>query len=364
MRLLDSEGWAVVVAEHGRSAMELMREGRDHFDCVVSDVNMPELDGFGLIEEIRSCDDDIPVLLMTGDPSLNGAVRAIEHGAVSYLAKPFDQEALASAVARAARQHGVTRMRRRAELIANEVELRSGERAEVAARFQLALEHAWIAFQPIVDLKHKRVFAYEALVRTEEESLRRPDVFIATAERLDRIPEFGRTVRGAVARAASNAPPGVKLFVNVHGLEFADDDLFLDHGPFASLAPSVVLELTERIGFDVVSSPARVATLRRIGYQIAVDDLGAGYSALGALATLEPDIVKLDMSLIRDLHQDAKKRRIVGAITTLVRELGGRVVAEGVETEPELDAARDAGIELVQGFLFARPTREFSTPAC
>jgi EAL domain-containing protein (putative c-di-GMP-specific phosphodiesterase class I) len=100
--------------------------------------------------------------------------------------------------------------------------------------------------------------------------------------------------------------------------------------------------------------------LRRRGYRIAVDDLGAGYAALGALATLEPEVVKLDMSLIRDIDAHATKRRVVGAITTLCRELGSRVVAEGVETLSELAAVRAVGIELIQGFLLARPTREIT----
>jgi EAL domain-containing protein (putative c-di-GMP-specific phosphodiesterase class I) len=102
--------------------------------------------------------------------------------------------------------------------------------------------------------------------------------------------------------------------------------------------------------------------LRQRGYRIAVDDLGAGYSALGALATLEPEVVKLDMSLVRDIDRHPTKRRVVGAIATLCRELGSRVVAEGVETQAELRTVRDAGIELIQGFLFARPTREITPP--
>ena len=82
---------------------------------------MPEMNGFELVKALRSKDDDLPVLLMTGDPSLDGAVRAIDYGAVSYIAKPFDHEALASQVARAARRHGVQRMRRRAESWARDI---------------------------------------------------------------------------------------------------------------------------------------------------------------------------------------------------------------------------------------------------
>jgi EAL domain-containing protein (putative c-di-GMP-specific phosphodiesterase class I) len=362
-RLLQSEGWVVVSAEHGRAAIEAMHDGREQFDCVVSDVNMPELDGFGLIKEIRHHDDDLPILLMTGDPSLDGAVRAIETGAVSYIAKPFDQETLASAVARAARRHGVARMRRRAESFARELlGPREGDRQEVEARFDRALASTWMAFQPIVDYRARKVFAYEALVRCEEPSMRRPDVLIATAERLDRIHDLGRAVRANIARAAATITSDALIFVNVHGLELTDEELFAERGPFAELAPRIVLEITERIGLDSVAGPSRVAMLRRLGYRIAVDDLGAGYAALGALATLEPDIVKLDMSLVRDIHRHNAKRRVVGAIATLVRELGGRTVAEGVETAAERDTLLDANIDLLQGYLIAKPARELPTP--
>ena len=99
--------------------------------------------------------------------------------------------------------------------------------------------------------------------------------------------------------------------------------------------------------------------LRKLGYRIAVDDLGAGYAALGALATLEPEIVKLDMSLVRDLDRHPTKRRVVGAIATLCRELGSRVVAEGVETAGASSrVVTEVGIDLFQGYLLARPTRE------
>jgi EAL domain-containing protein (putative c-di-GMP-specific phosphodiesterase class I) len=219
-----------------------------------------------------------------------------------------------------------------------------------------------MAFQPIVDVTKNRTFAYEALIRTEEETMQRADVLIAAAERLGRIHDLGRTVRGLVARAASSVPDDVLIFVNVHGLELTDEDLFSDSCALAPIAPRVVLEITERIGLDTVAGPARVAMLRKRGYRVAVDDLGAGYAALGALATLEPEIVKLDMSLVRDVDRHPTKRRVVGAIATLCRELGSRVVAEGVETQAELRTVRDAGVELIQGYLLARPTREIVVP--
>jgi EAL domain-containing protein (putative c-di-GMP-specific phosphodiesterase class I)/CheY-like chemotaxis protein len=359
-RILSHEGWQVTTCESGRHAVQEAEAASVPFDCVLSDVNMPEMDGFELVRTLREKDDDLPVLLMTGDPSLDGAVRAIEHGAVSYIAKPFDHEALASQVARAARRHGVQRMRRRAESWARELFGEAPrEIGSLESRFANALARSWMAFQPIVDVANQTIFAYEALLRTDEESLRRPDIFISTAERLDKIQLLGRTVRDAVARAAPQLPEGVNVFVNVHGLELNDEELFSAQSALASFAPRVVLEITERTGIDPAAGATRVAMLRRLGYRIAVDDLGAGYAALGALATLEPDIVKLDMSLIRDLDQHPKKRRIVAAIASLCRELGGRVVAEGVETPAEKAACLDAGIELIQGYLYARPARGF-----
>lgn len=357
-RVLGGEGWQVTLAEHGRAAVIALDDNQVPFDCVLSDVNMPELDGYGLAAELRRRDEDLPILLMTGDPSLDGAVKAMEHGAISYITKPFQHESLAAAVARAARRHGVARMRRRAESIANAIY--APEKDELEQRFARALERSWMAFQPIAEMSQRRVFAYEALLRTDEDTLRRPDIFIATAERLGKVHQLGRVVRAAVAKAAAQAPADALLFVNLHGLELDDEELFAPESPLSRLAPRVVLEITERTGLDPAAGPARVAMLRKLGYRIAVDDLGAGYAALGALASLEPEIVKLDMSLIRDIDRQPTKRRVVAAIATLCRELGGRVVAEGVETASERQVVMDAGIDLIQGYLLATPIRGFA----
>jgi EAL domain-containing protein (putative c-di-GMP-specific phosphodiesterase class I)/CheY-like chemotaxis protein len=362
-RVLVAEGWAVTLADNGKSAVDELGQTRTPFDCVLSDVNMPGLDGYQLVQAVRAHDDDIPVLLMTGDPTLNGAVRAIDYGAVSYTTKPFSStEALAAAVARAARRHGVSRMRRQAE--SYQLALNGGSMhtdvADIEQRFMRAIETSWMAFQPIVDMRAMKVFAYEALLRTDEPSLRRPDIFIATAERLDKVHLLGRTVRRHVRQAAIDSPDDALLFVNVHGLELTDEQLFSSEHGLGPIAKKVVLEITERTGLDAAAGPTRVAMLRKLGYRVAVDDLGAGYAALGALATLEPEIVKLDMSLVRDIEQHPVKQRVVASIANLCRELGSRVVAEGVETPAELDACLNAGIDLIQGYLIAKPARGFT----
>ena len=121
-----------------------------------------------------------------------------------------------------------------------------------------------------------------------------------------------------------------------------------------------MLEITERSSLDRVPDVrSRIASLRAIGYRIAVDDLGAGYAGLTSFALLEPDFVKLDMSLIRGVDSNSTKQKVVKSMTTLCREMGMLVVAEGVETASECQTLVDLDCDLLQGFLFARPGKPF-----
>ena len=100
----------------------------------------------------------------------------------------------------------------------------------------------------------------------------------------------------------------------------------------------------------------RVASeLRARGYRIAVDDLGAGYSGLNNLATLRPEFVKIDMSLIRDIHKDQRKLNLVQSLVDFANKANMLIVAEGVETEEEAAAATSAGCHMLQGYLLGRP---------
>jgi EAL domain-containing protein (putative c-di-GMP-specific phosphodiesterase class I) len=104
---------------------------------------------------------------------------------------------------------------------------------------------------------------------------------------------------------------------------------------------------------------ARIAALREIGFRIAVDDLGAGYAGLTSFALLEPEIVKLDMTLVRDVHQSATKRKLIRSMAELCKDMGMLVVAEGVETVEERDCLVELGCDLLQGYYFAKPGKPF-----
>ncbi|MBL8786790.1 MAG: EAL domain-containing protein, partial [Deltaproteobacteria bacterium] len=106
----------------------------------------------------------------------------------------------------------------------------------------------------------------------------------------------------------------------------------------------------------------RVSSLRRMGFRLAVDDLGAGYAGLSSLAWIEPEVLKLDMSLVRDIHTEATKQRLAGSMLKLARDMGILAVAEGVETAAERDTLASLGADLIQGYLVARPSPTLDTP--
>ena len=118
----------------------------------------------------------------------------------------------------------------------------------------------------------------------------------------------------------------------------------------------MVLEITERAALDRIHElQSRVTRLRALGYRIAIDDLGAGYAGLTSFAQLEPEVVKVDMSLMRGIDSSPMKQKLVRSIVALCTELGIQLVAEGIETPAERDALISLGGDLCQGYLFARP---------
>ena len=146
-------------------------------------------------------------------------------------------------------------------------------------------------------------------------------------------------------------------------MELDDDTLFQAGSPLSRHAKSVVLEITERAPIERIRDVgSRVAQLRALGYRIAVDDLGAGYAGLASFAHLEPEVVKVDMSLVRNLDRSATKQKLLGSIITLCRDLSIQIIAEGIETVQERDTLIRLGGDLCQGYLFARPGRPFPTP--
>ncbi len=350
----------VVTCAHGREAVALVPQGG--FSAVISDVKMPGMTGIELLRAIREHDEDLPVLLVTGQPSWEGAAEAIEYGVFRYLPKPFDLDGLRETVMQATQLYRLARLKREALSIGGIAG--PADRAGLEASFSRALASFGMAFQPIVSLSTKSIFGYEALLRSAEPTLPTPADVLDAAERLGATRKLGRALRAFAAHRRGQMNQDWLLFVNLHPSDLLDPELTDPRSPLMAAADHVVLEITERAplsGLEEVRE--RVRELRRFGFRIAVDDLGAGYAGLTSFATLDPDIVKVDMNLVRGIEGSAIKRKLVGSVAGLCREMEMLLVAEGVETTAERDVLADLGCDLFQGFLFARPASAFFQPA-
>jgi EAL domain-containing protein (putative c-di-GMP-specific phosphodiesterase class I)/CheY-like chemotaxis protein len=357
-RVLEAAGYEVTVANNGSAAVEIiMSRG---FDVVVSDVHMTGMTGVELLSVVRAYDLDVPVILMTGDPTVETAMEAVSLGAVEYLRKPITSEALVKSVEHASRLHRMAHIKRDALRLSGEGDEQTGDRAGLQTRFERALESMWMAFQPIVDSGHRRVFGYEALMRTREACFPHPGAVLEAAERLGRLTDLGARVRAQCVEAFERAPRDTLLFINVHPHDLLDKELYDADAPLTRIAHRVVLEITERSAIsDVKDIQARVAVLRYHGFRIAIDDLGAGYAGLSSFVALAPEIVKLDMSLVRGVDSSEIRQRLIGSMVLLCSEMGIRAVAEGVETSGESECVRRLGCDLLQGYLFAKPGPPF-----
>jgi EAL domain-containing protein (putative c-di-GMP-specific phosphodiesterase class I)/CheY-like chemotaxis protein len=357
-RVLVGAGYEVITVSDGPSAIDALQQ--HDFDVILSDIHMPGMSGVDLLRSVREHDLDVPVVLMTADPQLQTATEAVELGALQYLVKPIPVEVLVKSMERASKLRRMARIKRETLRALGHQDAIASDRSALRASFDRVLETMWVAFQPIVGSEGGRMFGYEALLRSDEPTLPHPGAVLNAAERLDRLPELGRRVRHLVADAFEVLPNDALLFVNLHAQDLLDPLLIAPDVPLSKIAPRVVLEVTERAPIDDIKDVrSRVGALRAMGFRIAVDDLGAGYAGLTSFALLEPDFVKFDMSLVRDVHSSPIRQKLIGSMTTLCREMGMRVVAEGIETIEERDAVMQLGCDLLQGYLLGRPGRPF-----
>lgn len=327
------------------------------FDAVVSDIHVGGLGGIDLLRYAREHDGDIPVLLMTGAPDVETAAAAVEHGAFQYLLKPMADNRLVEAVEKAVRTCRAARAKSEALQALQELETVETTARFDRSRWDNALKTLWMAYQPIV-LPSGKLYAYEALVRSDEPTMRGAGDILDMAEALDGLTPLGRAIRTRVGQFAAATAGRNYIFVNLHADDLLDETLTAREEALAQVAPAVVLEITERAALhDIEEAKIKMAELRSMGFRIALDDLGAGYAGLTSFAHLRPEVVKLDMALVRDIDKDAVKRKLVKSVTEVSRDIGTLVVGEGVETEAERDTLINLGCHLLQGYLFGKPQR-------
>jgi len=216
------------------------------------------------------------------------------------------------------------------------------------------------AYQPIVRSGSMDVFGYEALCRPQHPEFRTPDILIRTAEEAGKTWQLGRVLRRGAMEPVSDLPGDALMFINVHPHEVEDPEFLKIEEYLRPWADRIAFEITERSAIrDYSRFVAALRTLRDNGFRIVIDDLGSGYASLNSLVIVEPDFVKIDMSLIRGIENNERKALLLRKLLEFAANVGIEVIAEGIETEAERDTVQDLGCRLMQGFLFGRPSEPF-----
>jgi len=219
---------------------------------------------------------------------------------------------------------------------------------------------------PIFDLNDFSVLGYEALSRGPEDSeFERPDKLFHVAYDADLVLRLERLCRKKAIEAAATLPAGRLMFINIEPDAVADPELreimtttLLSQ---SNITPDrIVLEITERAAItDFSAFRSTLEYVRALGFRVAVDDAGAGYSSLQCLAEVHPEWLKIDISLIRNVDTDEIRAQLVASLVSFARNIGVNLIAEGIETRAELNKLRELGVSYGQGFLFTMPVAPF-----
>ncbi|MDH5490384.1 MAG: EAL domain-containing protein [Myxococcales bacterium] len=345
-RVLCAAGYEVRLACDGDAALAALEDAS--VDLVLSDLHMPSLGGLSLLKALRERDEDAPVVLMTGSPSSETVAEAMDAGAAGYLLKPVAQAELLDAIGRALLEHGEER-----------------EAKQIVARihqdehlFEAALEKLYPVYQPIVSWSERRIVGYEAFAHSAEPALSGPWVLLAAATSLDRVGDLRRVIRTLAPMPFLREPLRPPLFLTLHEEDLREDGLLDPRSPLALMADRVVLEITPtQCDARSIRSLGGIGQLQRMGFGVAIDELGAGYAGLEELASLRPSLVKLDPALVRDVHRSETAQRLIRSLVEVYEPLDLEVVGQGIECAEELHALVALGCDRLQGDLLSPPRR-------
>jgi EAL domain-containing protein (putative c-di-GMP-specific phosphodiesterase class I) len=345
--------FTVLVANSGAEALAQLAS--NSIDVVVSDERMPGMSGSELLSRVRKEYPDTMRLILSGQADLKDVVRAINGGGIyRFLLKPCNPMDLAASISEAL--DALENRRRYQRWQAENIELTDNSDATL----DRALDSISMAFQPIYCNAGEDIYAYEALVRPRDPEVSDPGKLFGLADAVKRVPDVDYAIRKAILGRLSDLPKEASLFFNLHPDSLMDERILSGDDVLAAHAERVVIEITESSPLhDTDTVVSRIGRLRELGYRIALDDLGAGYAGLSSFALLSPDVVKFDMELIRGIHKDNTRSRLVESMAALCKEMDILTIAEGIESEDEMRCALKLGCDLIQGYHLARPSTSF-----
>lgn len=360
--LADDGRFEVVgTAAEADSAIEIGQAAQPALALV--DVKMPGGGGPRIARELRERSPATRVVALSSYDDRRAIMEMFRAGAVSYLVKGEATNAeIVSTLLRVA-EGELALPNTVADQLLDELSMQLErshrdvrQRGVVEARLRnvLATGAVDMAYQPIVGLAEGRMVGVEALARFATKPPRTPDRWFREAASVGLGLELellaARSALGALDELETNVYLGLNVSPETAG-DAGFQALVLDAAP-----ERTVIEITEHAPIGDYDEFARsIEPLRMAGVRVAVDDAGAGFASLRHILSLAPDIIKLDITLTRDIDVDRSRRALARALISFGAETGAALVAEGIETDDELECLRDLGVTAGQGYLLGRP---------
>jgi EAL domain-containing protein (putative c-di-GMP-specific phosphodiesterase class I) len=348
--MLQNLGHEVAAAGNGEAALALARERI--FDIAIVDRHMSGSDGLAVLQQLREVQPMCTRVLLTGVIDLDTTLHAVNDGAVAHvLEKPIGYDCLEAVIDES--MHSRQRMFEAYQ----DLQRANGSAARMRLLTLLASDDLTLSLQPIVRAEDASVWGYEALLRSRDPVLSGPLQVLRAAEENRLVDKLATAVAIRAAAVLERLPPEHRLFVNLHPDELGDPDGINERLELMQRhAGRVIFEITERSSLvDAVGWESSLEAITRHGFSIAVDDLGSGYSSLSVLAEIQPSVIKIDMSIVRDINRIGRKQRLFELLCRFADATDALVVAEGIETAEEAETVIRCGAHLLQGYYYGRP---------
>lgn len=360
--LVAAEERLELVGEAHNADEAISLAGREHPDVALVDVRMPGGGGVRATREIHTASPRTRVIALSAYDDRRTVFQMLGAGAVGYLVKGTDPGEIVRAIVRAARGEGSVSVGLVADVVGElGAQLRRDERAsddrdERSARIRQVIDGAGVhvVYQPIFDLETSTPAGVEALARFDVTDWHTERWFHEARELGLAVPLELTLIRLALA----DLPRLPQGFLSLNASHATAGSAELIETLSASEPERIVVEITEHEPIeDYAELRVALGRLREIGVRIAIDDAGAGFASLRHILRLSPDIIKLDISITSGIDQDRARRAMSKALISFADEMGITIVAEGLETQPQIDTLRALGVYFGQGFLLARPRR-------
>lgn len=348
-RLLTHLRHEVRLFDRGAELVEALPDAQRPPDLILADHDLPGMSGLEVLRRVRHLSPGAARVLYTAHAPGPAVVDAFNLGTVQRCVDKTDGVPALEAIVRQVLADRKLSGKVRATAEEDRIRL---DLDEIIAERKMVL-----FVQPLYDARTGALVACEALLRSRHPAFKGPMEIIDAARHFDRQLDLQRLLAELSRDIRDRLPADVTLFVNVDPTVLRSVKRFDEAiGPLFPVSKSIVLELTERArlsqepGWEMV-----VQRMRDLGFKVALDDVGAGYNSLGAVAAVQPEVIKLDISLISGVHRDARKAELVRILCDYAARYNLATVAEGIEHAEEAVACRDLGVRWLQGFHLGRP---------